>query len=98
MGGSVPCGPAPEFPTFASSGLRECPRKMVNDITGISLPQNDSDMFEIGLDSLQASRVRCAILDQLRRGRKEGGSVKLEKDLCFAFPSVDRMAGLCHFS
>ncbi|KIJ92254.1 hypothetical protein K443DRAFT_440684 [Laccaria amethystina LaAM-08-1] len=48
---------------------------------------------------LQASRVRCAILDQLRRGRKEGlrGSVKLEKDLCFAFPSVDRMAGLCHF-
>ncbi|EDQ98476.1 uncharacterized protein LACBIDRAFT_256821 [Laccaria bicolor S238N-H82] len=58
------------------------------------LPQNDSDLFEAGLDSLQASRVQRAILDQLRNsGTASVEEPQLEKYFCFAYPSVDKMAG-----
>ncbi|EDR03548.1 uncharacterized protein LACBIDRAFT_253196 [Laccaria bicolor S238N-H82] len=90
--GSV-AGPntAHEFP-MSSSALCERLHQIVEDITGISLPQNDSDMFEAGLDSLQASRVQRAILDQLRNSRAASfGEPQLEKDFCFAYPSVDKM-------
>ena len=63
---------------------------MVKDITGISLPQNNSDMFEAGLDSLQASHVQHTILNQLKNSGVEGPL--LEKDFCFVYPSVDKMA------
>jgi len=76
------------FPMSSSSALHELLHKMAKDITSISLPQNDSDMFEAGLDSLQASR---AILNQLRNSGVEGPL--LEKDFCFAYPSVDKMVG-----
>ncbi|KIJ89589.1 hypothetical protein K443DRAFT_15966 [Laccaria amethystina LaAM-08-1] len=75
---------------MSSSALRERLYKIVKDITSISLPQNESDMFEMGMVSLQASRVRRAILDQLS---DSGASVELEKDFCFADPSADKMAG-----
>ena len=89
--GSVPGSAAHEFP-MSSSALRARLHKIVKQITGISLPQNDSDMFEAGLDSLQASRVQRAILDQLRNSGAATVKVpQLEKDFCFACPSVDKM-------
>ena len=89
--GSVPGSAAHEFP-MSSSALRECLHKIVKDITGISLPQNDSDMFEAGMDSLQASRVQRVIRDQLSNsGAASVGEHQLEKDFCFAYPSVDKM-------
>jgi len=78
------------FPMSSSSALRERLHKLVQDITGISLPQNGSDMFDVGLDSLQASRVQRAILNQLTNSGVEGPL--LEKDFCFVYPSVDKMA------
>jgi hypothetical protein len=78
---------------MSSSALREHLYKIVKDITSISLPPNESDMFKMGMVSLQASRVRRAILDQLRRRSDSGASVELEKDFCFADPSADKMAG-----
>ena len=89
--GSVPGSAAHEFP-MSSSALRARLHKIVKQITGISLPQNDSDMFEAGLDSLQASRVQRAILNQLRNSGAATVKVpQLEKDFCFAYPSVDKM-------
>jgi len=91
MGRGSVLGPAAHlFPMSSSSELCDHLHKLVKDITGISLPQNDSDMFEAGLDSLQASRVQCVILNQLRNSGVEGPL--LEKDFCFAYPSVDKMA------
>ena len=91
--GSVPGFAAHEFP-MSSSALRKCLRKIVKEITDISLPQDDSDMFEAGLDSLQASRVQRAIVNQLRNsGAANVDEPQVEKDFCFAYPSVDKMAG-----
>ena len=85
-------GPAAHEFSMSSSALREFLHKMVKDITGISLPQGDSNMFEAGLDSLQASRVQRAILNQLRNsGAASVEEPQLEKDFCFACPSVDKM-------
>ncbi|KAJ7584629.1 hypothetical protein C8J56DRAFT_1090464, partial [Mycena floridula] len=84
--------PFPSPDSDGGSALKQAIRLLVSDITGLdgfqafSDDADNVDFFEVGMDSLQATRLRRAILSSLA-----DREVTLESDFCFRNCSVNKL-------
>lgn len=54
----------------------------------------DDDLFELGMDSLQALRLRRLLLSAVSKTSKAPGTEMISRDFIYQYPSISEMAGV----